>query len=193
MNRRIDSSDNNAPVVATIAGIVVLATILALVYVFVIRDDKDDKGSTSSNQVRTEQTFTADRVPFTFQYPGNFAPAPTPEGFIWIAGIGKFDVIDVKRLANKERSIAETRTEIRQTLEARPGLTIRGDGTETLDDLKAVRFTVDSAVDGQALRSTLYYFSIGGASFQVECQSTVAGRDEIDAACAKMVNTFSAN
>lgn len=172
------------------AGLVVLATVIAALYWLVIKDDDSD--AKKSGAPRGDQTFSVDRVPFTFKFPGNFALAPTPEGFVWIAGVGPYDILDVKRLANKERSLKAARSETQASLEVRPDLTIRGDGTETAGLTKMVRFSVDTTVADQKLRSDLYYFSLGGASWQLECQSTDKGRAEIDAACSKMLDTFSA-
>jgi hypothetical protein len=189
VNRR---SDNRPNTVLLVAGAVVLVIVAALIYWFAIRDD-GSKTASSTQTPRGDQTFVVPRVPFTFKYPGNFALAPTPSGFLWIAGVGPYDILDVKRLANSERSLKAARSETQAALQVRPGLTILGDGTETLGATKAVRFTVNTVVNGQTLRSTLYYFSLHRASWQVECQSTTKGQAAIEAACAKMADTFSAN
>lgn len=184
MSKRAGSRDLTQPIVA---AVVVIATVVAALYWFVIRDDE----SSGASGPRGDQTFQVEQVPFTFKYPGNFALAPIPEGFVWIAGVGPYDILDVKRIANKEQSLKATRDEIRSSLAVRPDLTIIGDGTDTVGLTKVVRFSVDTAVSGQKLRSNLYYFSMGGASWQLECQSTEAGRAEIDAACSKMRDSFS--
>jgi hypothetical protein len=189
VDRQIDQRDRTT---TAIAVVVALATIAVLVYWFVVRDP--NRSELSASQTPSgDKTFQTDGVPFTFHFPSNFALAPTPAGFLWIAGIGPYDFLDVKRLTDTMRSVDTTRSATRVILEGRPGLTISDEATVTLGAATAVRFRVDATVGGQSLRSALYYFSLDGASWQLECQSTDTGRVAIAAACSKMERTFSAS
>lgn len=173
-----------------LAVFTVLVFVAGAVYFFAIRDD--DKAG-DENTTLSPQTFNYTNVPFTFVFPGNFANVdPPPQGFLWMSGIGPYDIIDVKRLSNDERSVAEARASVKNSLQARPGLRITGEGTETFDNVRMARFAVDTDVEGQTLKSTLYYFSLGGSSWQLECQSTAANRAAMDAACVQAMSTFDA-
>lgn len=183
-DRRIQGGANP---VAAIAAVVALLVIVAGVYLFVIRDDdkKNEGGALGP------QTLAVDGVPFSFTFPGNFATKnPPPAGFVWMSGIGPYDVIDIKRLENSERSLAQTKTSVKQILNGQPQLKIVGEGTETYGGIKMLRLVVDTQITGDTLRSQLFYFSHGGASWQFECQSTAGGRTSIDAACSQALGSF---
>ncbi len=162
--------------------------ILGVVYWFGIRDDSDEERSASAKQP-TVQTFSEEGVPFTFEYPANFAESEGPAGFVWIAGVGPYDILDVKRIANVPRSIGRLKSSNREALSARPDVKIVGEGTDKRAGVDMVRFEVTSMVDGLELRSQLYYFSLGGVTWQFECESQ-AKRAEIDAACTQALSTF---
>ena len=173
-----------------IVGVVLLVLVAGAVYWFAIRDDDDpDKKGTSSNGPVAAKTFTTPGVPFTFKYPGNFQETSGPQGFIWIAGVGPYDILDVKRIANEPRPLGRLRTSSRQALSGRPDLKIIKEGLDQRAGVDLVRFDVETTVNGLTLRSELYYFSLGGVTWQFECESQ-AHRDVIDAACSQALSSF---
>lgn len=170
------------------------ALVVGLVYWFVIRDDEKDDASTTTPPANTAtfKTFSRPDVPFTFQYPANFAENEGPAGFVWIAGVGPYDILNVKRIANEPRPVDRLRKDSRDSLSARPDLKILGEGTDTRDGVNMVRFDVETIVDGKTLRSALYYFTAAQVTWQFECGSE-SERAVIDAACAQALGTFALN
>ena len=194
MNQRRDSYGSGPDRRLTIVvAVVVVAVLAGLFYVFVIRDHNKSNGSPSAVNTSIPGTFNYTNVPFTFSYPGNFALVnPPPTGFLWIGGIGPYDIIDVKRLSNSERSLDATRNAVKQSLQVQPNVKITGSGTDRIgsSSFEVVRFNVDSSVAGQTLHSKLYYFSHGGASWQLECQATAAGTAQMTSACNLALSSF---
>lgn len=190
MNRRLDrASDNNIRIVI---GVVVLAIVLAAVYFLVIKDDDDTKKKSGGTTNLPVQTYTAPGQSFTFQYPGNFAQSTPPDdGTVWIAGVGPYDLLRVKRIANKPTSPGRLKNELSRTLGAAPGSAIVAQGQETRSGLDVVTFTVTSTVDGKDLSSRLFFFSANGVTWQFECESQ-AKAAAINAGCEQALSTFSA-
>ena len=178
-----------------LAAVAVLAIVIGAVWFFVLRDDDgdsgDDPGAGSGATELAEQTFAVDGVPFTFAFPGDFAPAQAPEGIIWVAGISPVDILDVKRIADEELGPVRLKQTVRQTLRETTGVTISGEGTAQAGSTSLVSFTIDNTGSGTPLRSVLYYFAAGGSTWQLECQSQADNQAAIDAACARAVQTLS--
>lgn len=173
------------------AAIVVIALVVGLVYWFVIRDDEGDPKATAvTAPPATAQTFELEGVPFTFQYPANFAKVQAPEGFLWIAGISPVDILDLRRIDSQEFSARSLPGLMSTRLKAQEGITIVGSGQDKVAGLDVATFTVDSGTT-TPLRSKLVYFSTGGSTWQLECQSQESNRAEIEIACAQALSTFS--
>lgn len=183
--RRGSTSPRPGTYVAVI--VVVVALVVGLVYWFAIREDEKEPGPDSPPT--TAKTFARDGIPFTFEYPANFAENTGPEGFVWIAGVGPFDMLNVKRIANEPRTADRLRKDTRTSLSVRPDLKILGEGTDTRDGVTMVRFDVETIVDGKTLRSQLYYFTAAQVTWQFECESE-SQRAVIDAACVQALGTF---
>lgn len=187
MSNHLEGRRSKGPVI--VAVVVVLALIAAAAYWFAIRDDSD--GKTNESRDLPTQTFAVDGVPFTFQYPGNFAEAePSSPGILWVAGVSPVDLIDVKRILSRSQTVPEIRRTVTDSLNKRSDVKVTGVGTERFGDLRMLRFTADSTASGTELRSQLYYFSMSDAVWQLECQSQASARAEIDAACAGMLNSL---
>lgn len=186
VNQRRSTSLSTGRYIAAI--VIVLALIAGLVYWFAVRDD-EEKTTTPGTKVATVQTFAMNGVPFTFEYPANFAKVQAPEGFLWIAGISPVDILDLRRVDSKEFSARSLPGLMGARLKAQPGLTVVGSGTEKIGGLDVATFTVDSGTTTQ-LRSKLVYFSAGGSTWQLECQSQESNRAAIEVACAQALATF---
>ncbi len=188
MNQRRSSGPNTGTYVAAV--VVVFALVLGLVYWFVIRDDED--GTTNPGASTSEpKTFTSPASLFTFQYPETFVEIDSAEdrGYVWLAGIGPYDFLNVKRLKNEPTSLGRLKEEGRTAF--KDGFTILGEGKETRDGVEMVTFTVESKVGELTVRSQLYLFSIGGVTWQIECESQ-AKATEVGTACAQALTTFTA-
>lgn len=181
---------NLVPIIGAVVGLLVIGLVA---FWFVNRDDDNDAepGDKASNTPLTEQTFEVSGVPFTFQYPGNFAPAEAPEDIIWVAGISPVDIIDVKRISDKEIGPVKLKSLVRSTLEDSAGVTISAQGTAKAGTTDLVTFVVDNAASGTSLRSDLYYFVADGSTWQLECQSQADNRATIDSACSRAIDTLS--
>lgn len=187
--------DHGAPrrsLLPVVAALVVLVLVGVGVFWFLSRDDdtKDDASDKASNTPLAEQTFEVSGVPFTFAYPGNFAPAEAPQDIIWVAGISPVDIIDVKRISDKEIGPVKLKSLVRSTLEDTAGVTISAEGTAKAGTTDLVTFVVDNTASGTPLRSDLYYFVADGSTWQFECQSQADNRATIDSACSRAIDTL---
>lgn len=188
--------DHGAPrrrIVPIVGAVIVVLLIGAAAFWFVNRDDdkNDEPGDKASNTPLAEQTFAVSGVPFTFVYPGNFAPAEAPQDIIWVAGISPVDIIDVKRISDKEIGPVKLKSLVRSTLEDTAGVTISAEGTAKAGTTDLVTFVVDNTASGTPLRSDLYYFVADGSTWQFECQSQADNRATIDSACSRAIDTLS--
>jgi hypothetical protein len=172
---------------------VVLVVVAAGVYWFGIRGDEDNpKAKSTSNPTSTPlaaQKFQMSGVPFTFEYPGTFAKGKAATGFIWIAGISPVDIIDIRRVADREYSASGLDTAMGETLRRQKGVTITGRGTDTLDGVKVVTYSVVSGTT-TPLSSKLIFLSREGSTWQIECQSQATNKAVIESACAQVQATF---
>lgn len=172
--------------ILTLVGVLLAAAL----YWFVIRDDSNDSQGNGPNSLPA-QTYVAPGQSFSFEYPGNFSvkSGTEAEGFVWIAGIGVYDVLNVKRIANVPTPVARIKAQARLALSHTPDVTILGEGTEKHDGISMVRFDLDSKVDQLTLHSQIFQFSANKVTWQLECESQ-AHRADIDAACARALATF---
>lgn len=169
------------------AVVIVLA---AVVWAVFFRDSDSSKSNSKGTSTPTTlQTFRVTGVPFTFKYPANFAQVQAPAGFIWIAGVSPVDILDVRKVDSRVYSSEGLKTVFGTKLKGQSGVHIVGTGTDVAGGLKTVTYTVTSGTT-TPLTSKLIYFSTGGASWQLECQSQAKNRAAIDVACAQALATF---
>lgn len=190
MNQRKTSGPVTGTRVAAV--LVVVALVIGLVYWFALRDDDSaGDGDAAPTAPATPKTFTAPGNSFTFQYPATFAETEGAEarGYVWIAGVGPYDFLNVKRIENQPTAPARLADKIRKSLAGDSGVTITGEGTDQRAGVDMVTFDVASKVNDLELRSTLYYFSTNGVTWQLECGSQ-AQRAIVDTACARALATF---
>ncbi|RNL77269.1 hypothetical protein [Nocardioides marmorisolisilvae] len=187
MNQRRQSSAINPIVLLTIVGLVLAAA----VYWFVIRDDsKDTKGKDGAVATKT---FTAPGNSFSFKYPAGFAEkTDESKGYVFIGSLGAYDLLNVKRTANKPTGIARLKVSVPKSWSKIAGTTILSQGTDRRDGIDMVTIRVQSTLNGLPLTSDLYYFSANGVTWTLECESqnqTAA----INAACQQALATFKAS
>ena len=192
MNQRRQASSVNPILILVVVGVLIVGAILW----FVLRDGSDDskdKDKGTSNKPLPAQVYVAPGKSFSFEYPGNFSvkPGVEPEGFVWIAGVGPYDVLNVKRIANVPTPLGRLKSEARLALSNTPGVTIIGEGTETHAGIRMVRFDLDSKVKELTLHSKIFQFNANKVTWQLECESQAHAAD-IDAACSRALETFTA-
>lgn len=190
MNRRAETRNGaNGRLIAGV--VVVLVLVLVAVYFLFLRDDdKKDKGSKKPSSSAT-QTFTAPGSSFTFTYPGSFVETSGPQGFVWIAGVGKYDILSVKRIANVPTSPGRLKATVPDTLKLVPGTTINSRGTEQHGGVDMVTYTIATTIDGNNVTVRLYYFSANGVTWQLGCESQSQAA-VINSACDAALQSFQA-
>lgn len=174
------------------AAVVALVLVAGAVFWFVVRHSDDASRTPSTTRPSTSseaQVFELPGVPFTFRYPGNFAQGKAAAGFIWIAGISPVDIIDIRRVADREYAADGLGRVMRKTLESQDGVTIIGNGTEVVGGQQVVTYSVQSGTT-TPLESKLIYFSRDGSTWQLECQSQAANRVAIATACTQVLSTL---
>lgn len=133
--------------------------------------------------------FRQSGVPFTFDYPEQFAPADPPAGILWVAGISPVDIVDVRRVADREFSTQGMRTVYGTILRDLDGVDVLGSETRQTGVGEVVIFDVANE-STLPLRSRLGYLAFAGSTWQIECQSQAEHQTEIDDACELVLRTL---
>lgn len=185
-------------------GVVLLGAIVGLViFVVVGRGDDDDKtedattettaapgASTGENELPSTQQLQLDDVPFTFAYPGNFAPADElPTGYLAILGIDQINFIDVRLTADGELTDEDITGTIGAALET-DTTDVLGQSTQTVGDVTFISFEVSDTSGTEPTTSRLNFVRADGRTWELGCQSNAAGDAVIDDACDQMLDTF---
>jgi hypothetical protein len=180
-------------IITVLTVLVVIAA--GAVYWFGIRDDDSaaDKSPSAGTSDTTleEQTLDVGTIPFSFEYPGNFASAPNPPGVLWLAGISPVDIMSVRYVASREyKDQQKLASDMKAGIEKPGTMAIANQTTGTAGGKPAMVFTVTSNAGGTPIQSRLTFFSASGKTWQVECQSQQSGREFIDAACDRAMETL---
>jgi hypothetical protein len=181
-------------IITVLTVLVVIAA--AAVYWFGIRDDDktdaDKKPSSStSDATLKEQDLKVNTIPFSFKYPGNFASAPNPPGVLWLAGISPVDIMSVRYVAPREyKDQGKLAADMKTGIEKPGTMAIANQSAGTAGGKPTVIYTVTSNAAGTPIQSRLIFFSASGKTWQVECQSQQSGREFIDAACDRAMETL---
>jgi hypothetical protein len=187
MSRYRRSTSESGSLRLWLAGaIALLLAAAAVVYVVLLRDDSDDSPEAGATRV---SAFAQEGIPFTFTYPVRFAPGTPSAQILWVAGISPVDIIDVRRVGQREYSAQGAASVYGTTLRSQAGVTVVDEKVERADgrDAKVYVITTSAATP---LRSQLFYVAAGGSEWQLECQSQQTNRAELDAACRQMITTL---
>jgi hypothetical protein len=194
------------PAVVVALCVVVAALTLGTVLLF-SGDDGDDKDDTATTDVTPPaettgtgdgdgtgellpQTLSIEGVPFTFEYPGTFAPATTlPTGYLAILGIDPINFIDVRLTADEELSDEQITGDIGTALDTET-TDVLGTSTRTVGTLAITSFDVSDASGAEPTTSRLNFFRAGGQTWELGCQWNAAGEAAIDDACDRMLDTL---
>ena len=179
--------------------------VVAIAVVTLVGDD-DDKSDDATGTDTTETDTTATTglqeelpetiafeladVPFTFDYPGNFAAAETlPTGYLAILGVDPINFIDVRLTAEEELSDEAITDEIGPALET-DTTDVLGQSSRTVNGVSIISFEVVDNSGAEPTTSRLNFVRAGGRTWELGCQSNAAGADLIDDACDQMLDTF---
>jgi hypothetical protein len=189
------------PAVVVAICVVVAAVTLSVFFLFGGGDD-DDKAdapiTTTSQPLATDgsaetllpQQLALDGVPFTFEYPGDFAPAATlPTGYLAILGIDPINFIDVRRTADSEMTDEQITGDIAAALDTDTTHVV-GTSTQTVGDITVFSFDVDDTSGTEPTTSRLNFFRASGQTWELGCQWNAAGESAIDDACDHMLETL---
>lgn len=186
------------PAVVVAVGVVVAALVVGTVLLF-SGSDGDDKNDTSTEttlagdapiEPLAPQQLSLTGVPFTFEYPGEFAPAETlPIGYLAILGIDPINFIDVRLTAETELTDDQITGQIGTALDTATTDVI-GTSTRTVGDLTVFSFDVTDDSGAEPTSSRLNFFRAAGQTWELGCQWNTAGETTIDDACDHMLDTL---
>lgn len=194
--RHLGAASSRTTAVALVAGLVGAGIGAATTYAVVDRAPGAGAatGTTTDPAAEEEATgpqrFQVDGVPFTFDYPAEFAETQPGEGVAWIAGISPVDVVDVRRVDDLTYSASGLAEVFGALLRERSDLSVTGQEETEVAGAPAVSFTVQQDVEGGPLQSRLVYFTAGEDTWQLGCQSGEDNRAVIDAACDDVVGSL---
>jgi hypothetical protein len=162
--------------------------------------DDDDSGGSGDSDNGDDVTagdpgtleFQLTDVPFTFDYPANFAPVEPdklPTGYFAIIGIDPINFIDVRLTATEELSDERIRDEIGGALDTDTTDVLEESTTER-GDVTFITFEVSDTAQAEPTISRLNFVRAGGQTWELGCQSDLGGHDVIDEACDQMLDTF---
>ena len=149
----------------------------------------------SSDSGDETQKVSSPKIPFTFELPKEFKKTPVTPGSsqgappIVAYGLDKLNLIDVRQSATKELSLDSVSAQIKTSL-AQLGFANEQGKREKHGDTEMVVFSVDNKVSGTKTTSTLYFFTGGGGTWEIECQSTPPKADQVSEACTTAVDSL---
>jgi hypothetical protein len=148
----------------------------------------------SSDSGSDTQTISNAKIPFTFEVPKDFKKTPVSPGSsqgappIVAYSLDKLNLIDVRQSATKQLPLDSVATQITKSL-AQLGFASEQGKREKHGDTDMVVFSVDNKVGGTKTNSTLYFFTGGGGTWEIECQSTPPKADQVTKACTTAVDS----
>ena len=155
---------------------------LALVAVLLSGCGSDDERvETPDEGVDRYQVFESRRIPFTFLYPRSFVAEKRPREAV-LARVAlkrgsRLNAIDVRRTARRELRPARYLDEFRRDFERSFGTVEKR--RQRIGDLDTGVLEFETA----KFRSSSYFFTGAGQTWQVECIADAEHQPAIDAAC----------
>jgi hypothetical protein len=141
-----------------------------------------------------DTTIKNSQIPFTFTLPDNFKQRNIRQGSsqgappIVAYGIDNLNIVDVRKSAAKELSTSSLAAQVTASLR-QLGFTNERAKTEKHSGTEMVVFSVDNKVGGKATNSKLYFFSGGGGTWELECQSSGDKANELKDACNQALDS----
>jgi hypothetical protein len=148
----------------------------------------------SSDSGDDAQKVSDTKIPFTFEVPKDFKKTPVTPGSsqgappIVAYGLDKLNLIDVRQSATKQLPLDSIAAQITKSL-AQLGFANEQGKREKHGDTDMVSFNVDNKVSGTKTTSQLYFFTGGGGTWEIECQSTPPKADQVTKGCTTAVDS----
>ena len=171
----------------------VLPLVLAATFLAACGSDDDD-GKGAGEPAETSPTgvevalFESPRIPFTFEYPADFAAERRPRERV-LARVGvdrgsRLNAIKVRRTSARVLS-PRRYADLERDLERTVGSVERRSERIGARDVGVLEFSdaVEQAGKTVRFRSSSYFFTGAGRTWQIECIADAAHRAAIDAAC----------
>jgi len=143
-----------------------------------------------------EDTITvSDRaIPFTFDVPKGLRKATVrPESTkgeppLLVYKLDRLNLVDVRKSADRELPRDDIERQVAGSL-GRLGFPGRRGEREEHNGIEIARFEVSNTISGARATSRLYFFAGGGATWELECQSSGGRAPELLKACATAVDS----
>ena len=135
------------------------------------------------------------RIPFTFELPKDFKEKSLRQGTsqgsppIVAYGIDELNLIDVRQSARAALPLETVDRQLKTSL-SQLGFANEQSTREKHNGIEMIVFDVNSRVSGKPTRSKLYFFTGGGGTWEIECQSSGGGADEVDGACKTALDSI---
>jgi hypothetical protein len=141
-----------------------------------------------------DTTIDESQIPFTFTLPDDFQKRTVKQGSsqgtppLVAYGIDNLNIIDVRKSAARELPVGALQQQVTGSLTQ---LGFKGETakTEKHNDIEMVVFNIDNKVGGKSTNSTLYFFSGGGGTWELECQASGDKADELEDGCKQAVDS----
>ncbi len=132
---------------------------------------------------------TFDEQRLKFEYPSSFRAgkavgAAPPGQVVGIVGAGRDDYIAVRARRGGALPLAGLKTSLPSIVVGVVPATVKSERHSGLEMLAAVQRL------GPGTEAHIYFFNGGGRTWEIECRSTQAKRDEIRSACAKALKSI---
>lgn len=139
-------------------------------------------------------TLKSKDMPFTFEYPVNWDKSPAKHDTTGVMALvnrsgDTLNLIDVRRAATTKVAFGDMKGQLKDSFGSQ-GLKPGKMEVVTREGREFLTFTLDNTVSGKKTRSTMYYFTGDGATWQIECQSTTKHRSEVARACKQAVDSI---
>jgi hypothetical protein len=135
------------------------------------------------------------RVPFTFIVPDDFRNRKVRPRFsrgakpLAVYALDPWNLVDVRKSAPRALPLDEVASQIEGSLEEL-GFPDAKAKRESHGGRDFVVFTVSNNVSGRPTTSKVSFFSGGGGTWEIECQSTKERADRVDEACDGVVRSI---
>jgi hypothetical protein len=129
-------------------------------------------------------------VPFVWYYPAEFSVVPAQPGLVWVAGIDRLDILDLRVAVQRPLTPHGVVPIMARALAADHGLKLVGRTFGTIRGIPYARFTVTHPSGTTTLTSLLFFFPVAGQTWEFECQSQPAYANAIRGACNVVLNSL---
>lgn len=151
-------------------------------------------GCEASVSTGDDKTLDKADIAFTFDYPGDWSEkkvdVATTKGKVRaLVGIDENNLIAVRQFAPKASTTADTKAAT-VSFATQNGVPASAVTVAKHAGIEMAQFDTATTVDGTATANSEYVFPAGGATWQLECQSTPDHTDDVRKACDMALDTI---